>query len=60
MELARRAKGSGVRLQMLYGDHDIGVDGFSFCGGTSEDGLSAQGFADTGQTVGGYLSGVIE
>lgn len=60
MELARRAKGSGVRLQMLYGDHDVGVDAFSFCTGTTELASTTEGFALSDASTGGYLSGALE
>jgi hypothetical protein len=60
LELARRAKGSGVRLQLLYGDHDVSVDGFSFCAGTTDVVSTTEGFALTDESTGGYLSGAIE
>lgn len=60
MALARRAKGSGVALQILYGDHDIGVDGFSFCAGTTELTSTTEGFALSDSSTGGYLAGAIE
>jgi len=60
MELARRAKGSGVRLQILYGTHDVGVDGFSFVAGTTDTASTTEGSSLTDESTGGYLSGVIE
>ena len=60
MELARRAKGSGVRLQMLYGDHDVGVDAFTFCTGTTELASTTEGLGLSDASTGGYLSGVLE
>jgi hypothetical protein len=60
MELARRAKGSGVRLQILYGEHEVGVDAFTFTTGTTEASSTTQGFALSDSSNGGYLSGVLE
>lgn len=60
LELARRAKGAGVRLQLLYGDHDVGVDGFSFCAGTTDVVSTTEGSSLTDESTGGYLSGAIE
>jgi hypothetical protein len=60
MELARRAKGGGVRLQLLYGDHDVGIDAFSFCAGTTELASTTEGFALSDASTGGYLSGALE
>jgi hypothetical protein len=60
MELARRAKPAGVRLQLLYGDHEIGDDAFSFCTGTVELASTTEGFALSDLSTGGYLSGVLE
>jgi hypothetical protein len=60
IELARRAKGGGVRLQLLYGEHDVGVDAFTFTSGTTEASSTTQGFAITNSSTGGYLSGAIE
>lgn len=60
IELARRAKGSGVRLQLLYGDHEVGVDAFSFCTGTTELSSTTEGFGLSDASTGGYLSGVLE
>lgn len=60
IELARRAKGSGVRLQLLYGDHEVGVDAFSFCTGTAEVASTTEGLGLTDESTGGYLSGVLE
>lgn len=60
IELARRAKGAGIDLQLLYGDHDVGVDGFSFCAGTTEAASTTEGFGLTDLSTGGYLSGAIE
>ena len=60
IELARRAKGSGVRLQLLYGSRDVGVDAFTFCTGTTEVASTTEGFAITDASTGGYLSGAIE
>ncbi len=60
MELARRAKSAGVRLQLLYGDHDIGVDAFSFCTGTTELASTTEGFGLSDASTGGYLSGALE
>lgn len=58
--LARLAKSAGVRLQLLYGDHDVGVDGFSFCTGTTDVSTTDEGFGLTDESTGGYLSGVLE
>lgn len=60
MELARRAKGGGVRFQMLYGEHEVGVDAFSFCAGTTELSSTTEGWSLTNASTGGYLSGVLE
>lgn len=60
IELARRAKGSGVRLQLLYGGHNVGVDGFSLCTGTTEAASTTEGGALTDLSTGGYLAGVLE
>lgn len=60
IELARRAKSASVRLQLLYGDHDIGVDAFSFVAGSSAVASTTEGFALTDLSTGGYLSGALE
>lgn len=60
IKLARRAKSSAVRLQLLYGDHDVGVDGFSFCAGTTDVSSTTEGSALSDESTGGYLSGVLE
>lgn len=60
IELARLAKGAGVQLQLLYGDHDVGVDGFSFCTGTTEVASTTEGLGLTDASTGGYLAGVLE
>lgn len=58
--LARLARASGTRLQLLYGDHDIGVDGFSLCTGTTEIASTTEGLGISDASTGGYLSGVLE
>lgn len=60
MELARRAKGSGVRLQLLYGDHDVGDDGFSFSADASDTASTTEGSSLDDESTGGYLAGVLE
>jgi hypothetical protein len=60
ISLARGAKGAGVRLQLLYGDYEIGIDAFSFCTGTTEVASTTEGFALSDSSTGGYLSGVVE
>ncbi len=58
--LARDTKAAGVRLQLLYGDHDIGVDGFSFVAGTTDTASTNEGFGLSDESTGGYLAGVLE
>lgn len=58
--LARRAKGSGVRLQLLYGAHDVGVDGFSFCAGITDVASTTEGSSLTDESTGGYSAGALE
>lgn len=60
IDLARGAKAAGVRLQLLYGDHDVGVDGFSLCAGTTDVVSTTEGSALTDESTGGYLAGVLE
>ena len=60
IELARRAKASGVRLQLLAGDSELGVDAFSFCEGTVELDSTTEGFALSDESTGGYLSLALE
>jgi hypothetical protein len=58
--LARMAKGAGVRLQLLYGASEVGVDAFSFCAGSGTETTTTEGFALGDESTGGYLSGAIE
>jgi hypothetical protein len=60
VELARMAKGAGVRLQLLYGDHDVGDTGFSFVDGSATETTTTEGSALTDESTGGYLSGALE
>lgn len=60
IELARRAKGSGVRLQVLAGESEVGVDAFSFCTGTTELSSTTEGFGLSDASTGGYLSIALE
>ena len=60
VELARLAKGAGVRLQVLYGDHDVGDTGFSFCAGSAVEASTTGGSALSDSSTGGYLSGALE
>lgn len=57
VELARRAKAAGVRLQVLYG-RDTGR--FMLCAGTTPVASTTHGGARTDLSTGGYLSGAIE
>lgn len=60
IDLIRGAKAAGVRLQLLYGDHDIGVDGFSFVAGTTDTASTTEGFGLSDESSGGYLAGATE
>lgn len=60
VELARASKAAGVRLQLLYGSHDIGTDGFSFTTGSTDVASTTEGFGLSNESTGGYLSGVLE
>jgi len=60
IELARRAKASGVRLQLLAGESEVGIDAFSFCTGTTELSSTTEGFGLSDASTGGYLSIALE
>lgn len=60
IEIARMAKSAGVRLQILYGDEEVGDDAFSFCAGSATETTTTEGFGLANENTGGYLSGVVE
>jgi hypothetical protein len=60
IELARRAKGAGVRLQLLAGESEVGIDAFSFCTGTTELSSTTEGFGISDASTGGFLSLAVE
>jgi Protein of unknown function (DUF2612) len=60
MDLVRSAKGAGVKLQLLYTDHYVGVNAFVFVAGTTDEASVTEGFALDDESNGGFLSGVLE